>query len=101
MVTVTVVRTFYDLKKHKSRKAGTTFDATEERAAFIAAALPGYITYEAVEPAYEQTVEPVADEPKEDISKLTVAQLKALCAERGIDVPKKTKKAEIIALLQE
>ena len=97
MVTVTVIRPFYDLKKHKSHNAGTTFEVTEERAAFIAAALPGYVTYEVAEP----NEGPVADEPKEDLSKLTVAQLKAFAEERGVELPKRAKKTEILALLKE
>ena len=31
---------------------------------------------------------------------MTVAQLRTLCGERGIDAPKKAKKAELIALLE-
>ena len=94
MVTVTVLKSFYDLKRHKDRKAGTTFDATEERAAYIAAALPGYVSYGADEPEAN-------DRGVTDLAKLTVAQLKALCAERGIEVPPKAKKAGLVALLQE
>jgi hypothetical protein len=37
---------------------------------------------------------------EKDYSTLTVAQLKELCAERGIDVPKRATKAQVIALLE-
>lgn len=36
-----------------------------------------------------------------DLSEMTVAQLKALCAERGIAVPGRATKAQLIALLGE
>ena len=87
MVTVTVLKGFRDLKRHVSRKPGDMFEATEERAAHLAAALPGFVSYEA------------AEGPKVDYSKLTVAKLKALCEERKIAVPPKAKKADLIALL--
>lgn len=44
MVTVTVNEAFRDLVEHTDRKPGDTFDATEERAAYIEQALPGYVT---------------------------------------------------------
>lgn len=90
MVRVTVLRPFTDLVKRAERAAGDTFEATEERAAYIAAKLPGYVTYERITEAAPDS---------KDLSKLTVAQLRALCAERGVEVPKGAKKADIIALL--
>ena len=45
--------------------------------------------------------EPAVKDPQEDLAKFTVAQLKGLCEERGISVPKRAKKAEILALLEE
>ena len=91
MAVVKVLRRFRDLKHHIDREVGETFEATEERAAQIAAALPGYVTYEVAEARPEP--EPV------DLTKLTVATLKALCKERGVEVPAKAKKADLIALL--
>ena len=85
MVNITVLKTFYDLKAHANRMPGDTFEATEERAARLMAVLPGYV--ELVEEA--------------DYTKMTVAELRALCAERGIEVPKGAKKADIALLLQE
>ena len=44
-----------------------------------------------------------ADRPKvaapTDLAALTVAQLRALCADRGVDAPKRATKAQLIALL--
>lgn len=39
-------------------------------------------------------------EGEKDLNKLTVAQLTALCEEKGIEIPEKAKKADLIALLQ-
>lgn len=43
-------------------------------------------------------LKPVEEDPA-NFSSLKVEQLKELCAERGIEVPVGTKKAEIVALL--
>jgi hypothetical protein len=40
------------------------------------------------------------EKPGEDLSKLTVPQLKAKAAEAGIEVPESAKKADILALLE-
>lgn len=96
MVIVTVLKSFYDLVEKVDRFRGERFEATEERAAYIAACLPEFIEYSA-----EPEPEPVEEqETSQDLSKLTVAQLKAICSERGIEVPKGAKKAEIVALLE-
>ena len=42
---------------------------------------------------------PVAQDPPQDLTALTAAQLKELCAERGIDAPKRATKAQLAALL--
>ena len=39
--------------------------------------------------------------PLPDLSALTVAQLRVLCDERGIDAPKRATKAQLAALLTE
>ena len=53
-------------------------------------------------PEEEQTEEEVEEEVEaKEYSKLTVPALKALCAERGIEIPKEAKtKAPIIALIE-
>lgn len=45
--------------------------------------------------------ETAGNEKAGDLSGLTNAQLQELCAERGIEVPKKATKARLIALLGE
>lgn len=44
MVAVNVNRVFYDRQAKVTRRVGDTFDATEERAEELSAALPGYVT---------------------------------------------------------
>lgn len=92
-MTIEVLQTFYDLKEHCNRMAGTTFEATEERAAHIDAALPGYVAI------HEEAEEEPAEE--QDLDKLSVQQLKALCAERGIKVTRTMKKPQLIEALTE
>ena len=46
-----------------------------------------------------QRVDSTDEQPDEDLSALTVAQLKELCSERGIDVPSRVTKAQLIAFL--
>ena len=96
MVNINVLETFYDLKAHVERRAGSTFHETEARAAEIEAALPGYVTVCTIEEAEaKKSGKPL------DYGKFTVAQLKDICARRGIDVPRNAKKAEIVALLED
>lgn len=97
MVTVEVLRAFYDLKEHRHRKAGTTFTATEDRAAYIASVLPGYISYTTVA---EQKPEPEPEpEPKPDYASMPYIDLMALARERGIQVKGRPKKADLIEVL--
>jgi len=84
MVAVTVVKGFRDLQEHVDRSQGETFQATEERAAYIDARLPGYVTYQTEEP---------------DLTSLTLAELKELAEERGVELPKNAKKAKVIELI--
>lgn len=100
MVLVTVLRRFADFVAKCDRNVGDQFEATEKRAAYIDAKLPGYITYTPIVEEPEKEEEPVENQ-QVDLSKLTVAMLKTLAKERGIDVPKGAKKAQIIALLEE
>lgn len=64
------------------------------------------VTEDAVaQPAEETVVQPVeeavdAATADVDYDDMTVAELKAVCAERGIEVPKRAKKAQLIALLE-
>ena len=48
-----------------------------------------------------QRVKPKADqEPTQDLSALTVARLRELCGERGIQAPKRATKAQLLELLE-
>jgi len=85
MATVTVLKPFRDFAERCDRVEGETFEATEERARQIDAKLPGYIAY-------------VINE-EVDLSKMTVAQLRGLAEDRGVNLPVGAKKAEIIDAL--
>lgn len=100
MVRVTVLRAFYDMVERVDRNPGDTFDATEKRAAYIDRKLPGYVTYEGWVDEPEEAEPEEAVEEAVDYAKLTVAKLRELCAELGIEAPKKAKKAELVSLLE-
>lgn len=86
MVTVKTLRAFCDVKCHVTRSAGDTFEASEERVAEISQRLPGYIE--------------VIDSAGRDLSRLTKAELLAMCEERGVPLPKRQNKADLIAALE-
>ena len=86
MARLTALSDFYDLKAHVWRRAGDTFDATEGRASQILGTLPGAITY--------------VTEAKPDLTSMTVAELKALASERGVELPKRASKATILKILE-
>lgn len=129
MITVTVLKRFWDRKERVTRNEGDAFVTTDARAYEIKGLLPDYVelgeagtrtkatrpVHETVEPqVQESTVEPevandteLAEVPQadsetkqDDLSELTVAELKELCNERGIEVPKRAKKAQLIELLE-
>jgi hypothetical protein len=82
---VKVLKPFRDLKVNVDREAGEEFAASRSRAEEIARKLPGYVE--------------VLDDPKEDLSAMSVAQLRKLAAERGVKVSG-TKKADYVAALE-
>lgn len=67
---------------------GTPVQASDEAAPVLLA--NGWTRAEA-----QQDPEPI------DLTALTVAQLRELCEERGIDAPKKATKAQLVALLEQ
>ena len=83
MVKVITLRDFYDLVERVDRREGDVFEATEERAERIAQLLPGYV-----------------EVSKADLGSLKLAQLRELAAERGVDIPARATKAEIVELLE-
>lgn len=86
MVELTVTRAFRDLKEHVDRNPGDVFDATEERAAEIDAALPGYVT--------------IGGRKGDELDGMTATELRALAESRGIEVPKGARKTQIVQLLR-
>lgn len=105
MVTVLVLKPFRDLKEpdrsRRDRKPGDTFEATEKRFAEISAKLPGYVELAGAAP---KIAEPAPEDKAghgDALNGMTMAQLRALCAERGIVAPARAKKAMLIGLLQE
>lgn len=87
MVNIIVLKPFYDLKAHKNRMSGDTFEATEERAAQIAEALPDYVSIEEAEPV--------------DYASMTAQQLTALAKERGVLPKGRVSKAMLVKILSE
>ena len=87
MVNITVLKPFYDLKAHKDRMPGDTFDATEGRAAHLVTVLPGYVSYT------------TREKPDTNLSKMTSQQLRQLAADRGIEVKGRKTKAQLIELI--
>ena len=87
MVNITVLKSFYDLKAHKNRMPGDTFEVTEERAKHIDAALPGYVAIE---------------EPEQvDYAGMSLQQLAAIAKERGVMPRGRATKAALIKILTE
>lgn len=87
MVTVRVLRSFYDLKAHINRMPGDTFETNKERAKHLEMVLPGYVVIEEPEP--EQV----------DYESMTVQQLTALAKERGVMPRGRVSKAALIEIL--
>ena len=102
MYVVKVLRGFYDRMARCDREAGDVFETTEGRATQIASRIPGFVEIAPVEEAPVEVPAEQVEEPAEqvDLSSLKVAELKALCAERGIEVPSKATKAVLIGLLE-
>ena len=91
MVTVRVLKRFWDLKRKRTRVEGEVFQEEPERVAQIEEALPGYTERLVLE-------EGKAEGP--DVRSMSLRELKALAKERGIDIPPRTPKDEIITLLE-
>lgn len=85
MADVRVTKAFYDLAKRVIRKPGDTFSVSSERLDEIESKLPGFVE---------------VIEPKADYSKYTKPQLIDLIEERGLTLPKRQNKADLIAVLE-
>lgn len=108
MVTVTVIKTFWDSEEKTCRGPRTKFQATLERAMEISSKLPGYVKFDASadvpeEPKPEEPkadVEPKPEEPKQDLNALKVTELRAIAKERGVKIPAGAKKSDIVKLIE-
>lgn len=119
MIRVKVLKQFWDRKERCTRMEGDEFVTTDARAFEIRDRLPEYVELcgsdtkaaegpsQPVEDTVAQEDQPTVDEVQEpeaqdepDYHSLKVAELKALCAERGIEVLKRAKKPDLIALLE-
>ena len=90
MVTLKVKEKFKDRVEKVTRYPGDVFEVTDIRANEITDRLPGYV----------EVISVTANIEKPDLSKLTNQQLVAMCEERGIELPKRYKKADLLALLE-
>lgn len=70
------------------------FNPTTERVAFLLSG--GYIAKEGIEEVSEEI-----EVESEDLSEKTAAELKAILKEKGLDVPARTNKSELIKLIAE
>ena len=127
MLKVKVLRRFWDIKERRTRYVGSEFVTTDARALEIKGSIPDYVEVVPVDESPKapedvpETPKPTVatqdvgtthvEEPQEpetahdeteatDYSAMTVTELKALCAERGIEVPKRAKKAHLVELLE-
>jgi hypothetical protein len=91
MATVSVLRVFWDVCAECKRSKGDVFAATDERARELESRLPEHVAV-----TYEEPVETEAL----DYSKMTSAQLRALCRETGIEPPKRATKSQLTAILE-
>ena len=88
MLAECVNRPFYDLKARTARNVGDRFECDEARLAEINSAGYGVM---AVEVKREQAA---------DYAAMTVRELTALIAERGKAVPRRARKADLVAILE-
>ncbi len=102
MAQIHVLHRFWDRKDRRTRRKGEVFTATEARAQELLRLIPDYVELVDAQPnwADEAPVEETPAEEAVDYSKLETQELKRLCAERGIEVPKRAKKATLVKLLE-
>lgn len=91
-----VVKAFHHTNTGKTWLAGDVFSGDESTVAELARR--GFLA--ASEPNVTVAISAEGFESEPDFGALTVKELSALCADRGIDVPAKARKAELVAALQ-
>lgn len=82
----TVIAAFRDRLTWRAYDAGDEYEGTDARVSELASA--GCVT-------------DGSSADGDDLGTLTVAELKALCAERDVDYPKKATKGQLVTLLNE
>lgn len=75
--------------RFRDTRTGATYEPSSRFVAEMMAKDPALVPLGAAEP-----------EPTQDLSALTVAQLRELCGERGIEAPKRATKAQLLELLE-
>ena len=75
--------------RYRDTRTGATYEPSSAFVAEMMAKNPALVPLDAAEP--EQT---------QDLSALTVATLRGLCGERGINAPKRATKAQLVELLE-
>ena len=89
---------FRDSLTWASYDVGDEYDGTPERIQELVGG--GYIQCAAVTTSdAENAPEDAKGAANDDLGKLTVAQLRAICDERGIDVPKRASKPKLLEAL--
>lgn len=89
---------FRDSLTWMSYDKGDEYDGTPERIQELVGG--GYIQCAAVTASdAENAPEDAESAANDDLGKLTVAQLRAICDERGIDVPKRASKPKLLEAL--
>lgn len=86
-MTADVIVAFRDRHTWRGYAPGDLYEGTDERVAELAG--KGLLA-----------VADAVTDPTPDLATLTVAQLRDLADERGIDVPRRATKAQLVALLE-
>jgi len=76
--------------RYRDTRTGATYEPSSAFVAAQMAANPALVTLDAPE-----------SEQARDLAALTVAQLRSLCEERGIEAPKRATKTQLVGLLEE
>lgn len=83
-------RMFFDTLVGEHRNVGDEFEVTKERFDELNTKVPGFVTE--LDPKTKKEIDP--------LDGLTVAEIKALLDEKGVDYDPKAKKEELKALLK-
>ena len=94
-----VVTPFRDRETWRAYAVGDEWDGTQERLRELCEG--GYVDSGLIAHSGEENVSESPSAPQTaNLEGLTVAQLRDMCAERGIEVPKRVTKAKLQSLLE-